>query len=164
MSITSSIRVASCSQVDVAGFAALSAGLVAPKRPPVFELAGMPVAGVVLLVVLEAPMPPVEIVAPPNKLLPGAPPEEVLLVPPVPKPKIPPPVVAGLTGGNPNMDPELTQALVFKTESVRLLRTSCGSRICAGGISKQITLSRSLSGSTCVRACIPEQPASSRRP
>jgi hypothetical protein len=99
MSIQLDFRAASCSQEEVAGFAAISAGLVPPKRLPEFVPAGVPVtAGVVLPVVLGA-------VEPPNKLAPGAPPETVLLELPVPEPKIPPPVAAGLAAGNPNAGP-----------------------------------------------------------
>jgi hypothetical protein len=91
-------HVASCSQVEVAGFAAISAGLVPPKRPPAFVPVDVPVAAAGVL-------PAVLAVEPPNKVVLGAPPETVLLELPVPEPKIPPPVAAGLAAGNPNVDP-----------------------------------------------------------
>ena len=53
-------RIASCSQEEVAGLAALSASLLFPKRPPprVLELADVPVpTAVVLPVALEFPAP-----------------------------------------------------------------------------------------------------------
>jgi hypothetical protein len=101
MSTPSNFCNASDSQVEVAGFAALSAGLGPPKRLPVFEPACVPeAAGVVLPVALEA-------IALPNKLLPGAP-GAVLLEPPVPELKMDPPVVTGLAVGSPNKDAKST--------------------------------------------------------
>jgi hypothetical protein len=58
MSIKYLYRIASCSQEEVAGLAALSAGLLFPKRPPprVPKLADVPVAAAVVLpVALEFP-------------------------------------------------------------------------------------------------------------
>jgi hypothetical protein len=148
MSAPSNFCNASDSQVEVAGFAALSAGLGPPKRLAGFEPAGVPVApGVVLPVTLE-------FVTLPNKLLPGAP-EAVLFEPPVPELKVDPPVVTGLAAGGPNRDAKSTWTSNFKAESVSLLRTSSGSRVSAS-ISEQTTLSCSRSRSTDVRTCMPE--------
>jgi hypothetical protein len=110
MSTPSSSGTASCSQVEVAGFAALSAGLLPPRRLPAFEPPGAPVAAAVVLPVAF------EVVALPKKLPPVAPPEAVLLEPPVPEPKMPPPVVAGLAAGNPKKGPEWTQVSIFETK------------------------------------------------
>jgi hypothetical protein len=98
ISIKSLFRITSCSQEGGAGLAALSAGLLFPKRlpPSVFELEDVPVAAAVMLpVVLELP-------ALGNKL-----PVEA----PVPEARGFAPAAAGF--GKPNGDAEIDRKEVY---------------------------------------------------